>query len=140
MKLILTIIFVVHAAVFGMLYLRDNHPYQILFAGGFLGLVIYYGINAAWAKAPGWLPARLAWSGGKVFRYLGLLLLAIGTPMFIYVKPVLGSIVTGIILLFLVAKLINLKQRLMTSPRFVMFVMRLMLAWVKFRDRFRKHP
>lgn len=128
-NIILSIIFIIHLTVFSGLYLRDRHLYQALFTGGFLGLVIYYGTNAITAKAPGWL---------RIFRYLGLILLAIGTPLFIYVKPLLGSIVTGIILLALTAKFINLKQRLMTSPRFVMFVMRLMLAWVKFRDRFRK--
>ncbi|MFA5794858.1 MAG: hypothetical protein WC980_07315 [Candidatus Brocadiia bacterium] len=138
-NIILLIIFTAHLIAFAVLYLRYQLLYQALFTGGFSGLVIYYGINIIWPKAPVWLPARLAWSGGKIFRYLGLILLAIGTPLFIYVRPVLGSIITGIILLFLVAKFINLKRRLMTNPRFIMFVMRVMLAWLKFRDKFRKN-
>jgi hypothetical protein len=79
-ELLLTAVFVAHAAAFAWLYVRrGRRSFNLLFVGGFVLLAIFYGASSSLSLAGvEWEPSCLFG-----FRWAGLILCGLATPLFL---------------------------------------------------------
>ena len=79
-ELLLTAVFVVHAAVFASLYFRrGRRGFHLLFVGGFVLLAVFYASSGSLSLAGAQSrPAYLS-----LFRWAGLILCGLATPPFL---------------------------------------------------------
>jgi O-antigen ligase len=79
-ELLLTVVFVVHAAAFASLYFRrGRRGFDLLFVGGFVLLTVFYASSGSLSLAGAEpRPAYLA-----LFRWAGLILCGLATPPFL---------------------------------------------------------
>ncbi|MBI4835535.1 MAG: hypothetical protein HY811_12050 [Planctomycetes bacterium] len=71
--LILLIIFIIHTVVFGWLFIRKRHLYQLIFTLGFICLIAFYSAKVMEKEIE-----ALKW-----IRWGGFAMFAVATPMFI---------------------------------------------------------
>ncbi|MEW6027074.1 MAG: hypothetical protein AB1599_07265 [Planctomycetota bacterium] len=105
---VLLVIFIIHALVFGNLYRKKRKYYYLILTFGFLFLIGYYLLMTLKVEANSLLVA---------FRWIGITVATVG-----------GA-------LLLKAQLKSLKTWLMMNPKTMMLFLRIILAYVKFKDR-----